>query len=403
MLSATELQSLAYGLTPAAAAKAATDELVREEQRLIWARAVQDKETEQWAEDEIKRLKDERDQALPPTARLKRLKEQRDEAERQRLERQEAVDKTEQEIYALECRLHDERADVTDVLSRLEVLDASIDQVELLIPPAAEAGGPSSEAGPPRLQAFTQHLMQAQMMLTQLHGGDLPTEFNGNVQGVLTWLDQCGGALDRGRRDKEAQVASDEKMAQAIAAQEAKEQSTEADVNATGEHDFTEVGARGRAKKGKSSGKGWSREHMPSPTVPTCGSGPDIGPLATLGRQPLPPPPPPPGRGRAPRAASEPRGAHLDRRRSPRRQMGGGTPANPTAGQAGQIGETPQAATGSPTGLPSAPPEPAVPVQTEATAAETMATTAAPGGHGSEGAGADASTISNSGGRSLWT
>jgi hypothetical protein len=142
---------------------------------------------------------------------------------------------------------------------------------------------------------------------------------------------------------------------------------------------------------------------MQSPTMTPCGGGPDIGPLATLGRQPPPPPPPPPGRGRNPRAASEPRGVHLDRRRSPRRQPGGGTPANPAPGAEGEIGAPLQEATGSPAGLPSAPPASAAAGSTAASADDNLPSAVEPAGLGQTGAGEGGSTASNSGGRPLWT
>ncbi len=282
--SATERQT-SYQLTPESAARAFKDDVAMAEEWLHWCRTVGRQDRIQKAERELKQAQEERDRALPPNARLTRLKEQREEAEKERIERENAVAATEEEIYNMECRLHDERAAVADVIGRLETLDTAIEQVELQIPPAQDA----VEVTPQRL---TQHLMQYQQMLYQLHGGDLPVEVNAYVQGCLTYLDNQGAAFDRARREREAQVANDARMARAMAEKEAQENIEEEDVDATGEGDFTEVQSRGRAKKGKGNGKGWKRESTRSLTGQRSGWGPDVGPLATLGRVPPIPPPP---------------------------------------------------------------------------------------------------------------
>ncbi len=204
------------------------------------------------------------------------------------MELEDAVATTEAQIYELERRLYQERAEVTDILARLENLDSAIEQVELQIPPSQDAA--DEDATPVKL---TQVLMHAQRMFHQLHGGDLPAEINGRIVACLTYLDNIGANLDKERREREAQVASDARYAQTLAESDARAQTYEdEDVDATGEGDFIEQRTRGRAKKGKGYGKAWRRETTQSPTGGPCGSGPDIGPLATLWRTPPPPPPP---------------------------------------------------------------------------------------------------------------
>ncbi len=333
MGSPTGGRSPAYELTPESAARAAKDDVAMAEEKLRWCRTVGREDYVREAERELQRAQEERDRALPPKDRLSRLKEQREDAEKERIVRENAVAITEEEIYTLECRLHDERAAVTDVTARLETLDYVIEQVELQIPPE---GGEEPEATPRRL---TQELMQVQRTMLQLQGGDLPAEVNASILGCLHLLDNQGVALDRGRREREAQIASDARLARALAEKEAQERATtdDDDVDATGEGDFIEQRSRGRAKKGKGLGKGWTREATSSPAGQQYGRGPDIGPLATLGRMPPTPPPPPPVSAQESRAASEPRGRGLERRRSPRRQQAG-TPAQPAPGAAGALG-----------------------------------------------------------------
>ena len=374
--SATARPSAAYQLTRETAAKAATDDVTMAEEMLRWLRTVGRQDHVQWAEQEVKRAQEARDSALPPPDRLQRLRAQRDEAEKARIERENAVAVTEEEIYNMECRLHDERAAVADINARLGKLDAAIEQVELQIPPAGDV----DEEANTTPHKLTQVLMHSQRMMHQLHGGDLPAEVNGHIQACLTWLDNVGATFDQQRREREAQVASDARMARAMAEKDAQEHAyEEEDVDATGEGDFTEVRNRGRAKKGKGNGKGWRREPMQSPTGQRCGGGLDMGPLATLGRMPPTPPPPPPERGREPRAASEPRGPRVERRRSPRRQQGGGTPAQPGAGAEGAIG--------SPTEAPLAAPAPPAAEQPAADAATTLPGAVNPAGVGQSGAG----------------
>ena len=396
--SATGGRSTAYELTPESAARAAKDDVAMAEEKLRWCRTVGREDYVREAERELQKAQEERDRALPPRARLSRLKEQREEAEKERVERENAVAVTEEEIYNLERRLHDERAAIADVISRLETLDYVIEQVELQIPPEQ---GADTEATPQRL---TQQLMQVQQTLLQLQGGYLPAEVNATVMGCLTLLDNQGAALDRDRREREAQVASDARLAKALAEKEAQERANEEeDVDATGEGDSTEVSSRGRAKKGKGLGKGWTREAPGSPTRQQSGRGPDIGPLATLGRVPPIPPPPPPVSGPESRAASEPRGRGLERRRSPRRQQAG-TPAQPGADAAGVLGAPPPTvATGSPTEAPSAAAGPPAAPPTAAAAAASPPGAGAPAGMGQPGTGAGGSGDLNPGGRPMYT
>ena len=395
--SSTSPPSAAYMLTKGTAAKAAADDVAMAEELLRMLRSVGRQDFIQWGESEVKRLQAARDLALPPSERLQKLREQRDSVEKERIVLEDKVATTEDEIYELERRLYEERGEVTDVLARLEKLDSDIEQVELQIPPGADAPA----AAEPTPRALTLQLMNTQRMMNQLHGDNIPPEINAHVQAALTWLDQAGAAFDRARREREAQVDSDEKMARAMAEQEAKENSRESeDVDATGDGDTWEVACRGRPKKGKSSGKGWHRQPIPSPTLAPYGGGLD-GPSDARGRQLLPPPPPPPDRGRGSRAASEPRGAHPERRRSPRRQQGGGTPAHPAPGAEGGLGGLPQP-TVSPSVLPSAPPA-AVPTGTSAGTTDDQPDSAVPAEQGQTGVGDGAAAASNSGGRPLLT
>ena len=135
MRSPTAGRSAAYELTPELAARAAKDDVVLAEERLRWYRTVGREDHVKEAERALKQAQEERDEALPPRDRLSRLKAQRADAEKERAVKENAVANTEAEIYALECRLHDERAAVTDVEARLETLDYVIEQVELQIPP----------------------------------------------------------------------------------------------------------------------------------------------------------------------------------------------------------------------------------------------------------------------------
>ena len=389
--SATGQPSAPYQLTAERAAKAAKDDVALAEEMLGWTRTIGRQEQVQWAESQVKRAQEARDSALPPPDRLQRLREQRAEAEKTRIERENAVAVTEQEIYDMERRLHDERAEVADIRTRLEKLDADIEQVELQIPPARDAD--ADEAATPRPHKLTEFLMKSEKMLNQLHGGDFPAELHGHITASLTWLNNVGTYFDQQRREREAQVASDARLAKAIAEKEAqKHDYEEEDVDATGDGDFTEVLHRGRAKKGKGNakGKGWRRETTRSPTGQRCGGGADIGPLATMGLMPPPPPPPPPERGREPRAASEPRGPRDERRRSPRRPQGGGTPAQPGAGAEGTIA--------SPTEAPSAPPAPPA-AGVSAASATTLPGAETPTGVGQTGAGSGGAETLNPRGR----
>ena len=278
-----------YELSPELAARAATDDVVLAEEHLRWCRMVGRSEQIQEAEKVLRKARETRDEALPPRDRLSRLRAQRDEAEKELAEKERAVEETQENIYDLECRLHHERDEVVGVQARLETLDHVIEQVELQIPP--DAGEKEGGVAP---MALTQLLMHVQRSLIQLQGGDLPADVHANMQTCLRVLDSYGMALDRSRREREAQVASDARLAKALAEKEAQERATveDEDVDVTGEGDYIGVQSRGKAKKGKGLGKGWTREGMASPTEQQSGSGPDIGPLATLGRVPPIPPPP---------------------------------------------------------------------------------------------------------------
>jgi hypothetical protein len=381
-----------YELSPALAARAAKDDVVLAEERLRWCRMVGRTEQIREAEKMLRKVCEERDEALPPKDRIARLRAQRDEAEKELAEQERAVAKTEQQVYDLECRLHQERDEVVGIQARLESLDRVIEQVELELPP--EGWAQEAEVTP---KGVTQQLMQVQRSLIQLQGGDLPGDVFANMQYCLRVLDSYGEALDRDRREREAQEAADARLARALAEKEAREQAAteDADVDLTGEDDFTEVINRGRAKKGKGHGKGWTRGDIGSPTVQQSGRGPDIGPLATLGRIPPPPPPLP---GRDSRAASEPRGRGSERRRSPRRQPTG-TPAQPGAEAAGVLGGTlTPTATGVPTDVPFAAGRPAE-SQVAAPAVVNPPGATSLAGQGQSGAGGESPGVLNPGGR----
>ena len=380
----------AYELSPELAARVAQDDVLLAEEHLRWCKSVGRSEAIKEAEKVLRRVREERDEALPPRDRLTRLRSQRDEAEQELADKEREVAVTEQQVYDLECELHQQRDAVVGVRARLETLDRVIEQVELQIPP--EGWTPATDVTP---KAVTQQLMQVQHSLLQLQGGDLPVDVFANMQYCLRVLDSYGATLDQARREREAQEAADARLARALAEKEAQEASAATeDVDLTGDDDFTEVLYRGRAKKGKGNGKGW-RGDTTSPTVQPLDRRPDIGPLATLGRMPPTPPPPP---GRESRAASEPRGRGQERRRSPRRQAAG-TPAQPGAEAAGVLGDPQPHATvtGPPTDAAIQAGRPAEPQ--DAAPAATPPGAEPPAGLGQPGAGVESPRGLNPGGR----
>ena len=120
--------------------------------------------------------------------------------------REQEVANTEVELDTLERRLADERAAVVDQDARVQALYATIEAVELQIPPESrQRGAAGAQAATPQL--LTQQLMQVQATLHQLQPGDFSAEAKAAITWSLQTLDAQGVAADQARRERRAQEA----------------------------------------------------------------------------------------------------------------------------------------------------------------------------------------------------
>jgi chromosome segregation ATPase len=122
--------------------------LAEEEVRLYKAMKRADKV--QAAEKALAEARRLREEALPPVERPSSLRDKLTGAEGELARREQAVASTELELDHLDFRLAEERAAVVDQEARVRDLHATIEAVELQVPPVARPHGAQGAQGPPQ-------------------------------------------------------------------------------------------------------------------------------------------------------------------------------------------------------------------------------------------------------------